>query len=70
MKQLRKPTSCDTLLNIFDEIGVKMEVEKVLQIAGIKNYNTLKALFSYIRKAPHIPEENRIDVAIDRGLCI
>lgn len=68
-KQLRKPTECDNLLNMFDVVGIKHSVAYVLEEAGVKNYNSLKALFSYIRKAPHIPDENRIDVRISEGEC-
>jgi hypothetical protein len=70
MKSLRNPTKCDTLLNLFDEIGKSMSVKNVCDITGIKNYNSLKALFSYIRKAPHISPDNRIDVRIKDDVCI
>ena len=69
MRQLRKPTECDSILNMFDVVGIKHSIEYVLDVAGVKNYNSLKALFSYIRKAPHIPDENRIDVRISEGMC-
>jgi len=69
MKHLRKITKTDILLNIFDKIGDKMSVNDVCRKTGIKNYNSLKALFSYIRKAPHIPDENRIDVRIQDDIC-
>ena len=70
MKQLTKPTKTGILLNIFDEIGKTIKVSIVCDITGIKNYNSLKALFSYIRKAPHIPDENRIDIRLQDGMCI
>lgn len=70
MKQLRKMTKCDLLLNIFTEVGISFKVDAVCDMTGIKNYNSLKALFSYIRKAPHIPDENRIDVRIQDNMCI
>ena len=70
MKYLKKPGKTDILLNLFDEIGKTMEVGIVLDITEIENYNSLKALFSYIRKAKHIPNENRIDVRIQDGICI
>ena len=70
MKVLRNPTKCDTLLNLFPEIGTKVKVQDVLDITGISNYNSLKALFSYIRKAKHIPDENLIDVRIQDVQCI
>ena len=69
MKQLRKATKCDILLNLFENIGDKMSVKQVCEITEIKNYNSLKALFSYIRKAKHIPDENRIDVRIQDDIC-
>jgi cell division septal protein FtsQ len=70
MKRLSKPTKCDMLLNIFDSIGKKMKAEKVCQVTGIKSYNSLKALLSYIRKSKHVPNENRIDVRIQDGTCV
>lgn len=69
MKTLRKPTKCDMLLQLFDEVGKSMKVDIVCEITGIKGYNSLKALFSYIRRAPHIPDENRISVKISDGIC-
>lgn len=70
MKALRRPAKVDLLLNLFDQIGKSYSVEEIYEITEIPNYNALKALFSYIRKAPHIPEENRIDVRIRDGRCI
>ena len=70
MKILRNLTKCDTLLNLFDEVGKKMKVQDVCDITGIKNYNSLKALLSYIRKAKHIPDDHRIDVRIQDDVCI
>lgn len=70
MKSLRKPTKCDVLLELFPEVGDSMRVEEVLDITGIASYGSLRALFTYIRKAPHIPEENRIDVRSQEGTCI
>lgn len=70
MKHLAKMTKTDFLLNIFDNIGDKMSVEDVCMKTGIKNYGSLKALLSYIRKAPHIPDENRIDIRIKDGICV
>lgn len=70
MKQLRKPTKYDILINIFDEIGSQMPVDEVCAVTGIKSYNTLKAAFSYIRRSKHVPDENRIDVKILDGICI
>lgn len=70
MKYLKKPGKTDMLLNIFDEVGTSMSVRDVCDITEIKGYNSLKALFSYIRKASHIPAENRIDVRIKDDVCI
>ena len=65
----RKQTKCDMLLELFIEVGDKRTVKRVCEVTGIKNYNSLKALFSYIRKADHIPNENRIDVRIQDDIC-
>jgi len=70
MRHLRKPTKLDTLVNLFDKIGDSMKVEQVCEITGIKNYDSLKALCTYIRKAKHIPDENRMDIHIQDGYCI
>ena len=70
MKMLRRMTKTDTLLNIFDEVGKSLKVSEVYAVTGIKNYNSLKALCWYIRKAPHIPDENRIDIRIRDGVCV
>lgn len=70
MKTLRRPTKCDTLLNLFDEVGDRRPVKDVLEMTGIVNYNALKALLSYIRKAKHIPDEHRIDVRIKDEVCV
>lgn len=70
MKTLRNPTKCDMLLNLFEDIGSSRKVSEVCDITGIKNYNSLKALFSYIRKAKHIPDEHRIDVRIQEDVCV
>lgn len=70
MKVLRKPGKVDVLLNLFDEVGATYSVKQVCEITGIKNYNSLKALFSYIRRGRHIPEENRVDVRIRNDKCV
>ena len=70
MKTLLNPTKCDMLLQLFDEVGKTMEVSAVCEITGISNYNSLKSLFSYIRRSKHIPIENRISVHIQDGTCI
>ena len=70
MLMLKRPGKADMLLNLFPEIGDKRPVKEVLELSGIKGYNSLKAMFSYIRKAPHIPDEHRIDVRIKEDVCI
>jgi hypothetical protein len=70
MKSLRRQTKSDILLNLFDEIGTKIPVESVCEITGIKNYDSLKAFLSYIRKSKHVCDESRIDVRIKDGDCI
>jgi len=58
------------ILSIFDEVGKKRKVAEVCELTGVSNYNSLKAMFSYIRRAKHIPEENRIDVRIRDEECV
>lgn len=70
MKTLRNPSKADLILNLFVEVGTTRTVDEVCQVTGIKNYNSLKAMFSYIRNAKHIPEENRIDVRIKDDVCV
>ena len=70
MRTLRKPGKADMLLNIFDEVGKTMPVKDVCEVTGITGYNALKAMLSYIRRANHIPDENRIDVRIKDDNCI
>jgi len=70
MKTLRKPSKSDIVLNLFEEVGTTYSVEQVCDISGVRNYNALKAMFSYIRNAEHIPDEMRIDVRIRDGQCI
>lgn len=69
MRILRRPTKSDILLNLFEEIGTQISVDKVCEITGIKNYNSLKAFFSYIRNSKHVANENRIDVRIKDDIC-
>ena len=69
MKTLRSPAKVDILLNLFDEVGKTLSVNEVCEITGISGYNSLKALFSYIRHKDHIPKENRIDVRIKDDFC-
>ncbi len=66
MLTIRKPSKADLVVNIFPEIGDKHSVEEVCAISGIKNYNSLKAMLSYIRKAP----VNNIDIRIKEDACI
>lgn len=68
-KSLRKATKGDKLLEIFSEVGTQMKVKEVMEITGISSYNSLKALFSYIRHSEHVQEENRIDVKIKEEVC-
>ena len=70
MKVLRGPGKVDMLLNMFENVGDSMDVDKVCEITGISGYNSLKALFSYIRHAKHVPDENRISVKISEGRCV
>jgi hypothetical protein len=70
MKTLRNPGKVDLLLNLFDGVGSTYSVKEVCEMTGIKNYNSLKALASYIRKAKHIPDENRIDIRIRDERCV
>ena len=70
MKHLRAPSKADVILNMFEDVGTTHTVDEVLDLTGIKNYNSLKAMFSYIRNAKHIPTENRIDVRIKDDQCV
>lgn len=69
MKILRKPTKVDKLLGMFPNIGDRVRCEEVCRVTGISNQNSLKALCSYIRRAKHVPDENRIDVRIKDSVC-
>jgi hypothetical protein len=69
LKTLRNPGKVDILLNLFGEVGDVYSVAKVCEITGISNYNSLKAFASYIRRAPHIADENRIDIRIKDDQC-
>jgi len=70
MKHLRRPSKADLILNMFEEVGATHTVDEVCAVSGIKNYNSLKAMLSYIRNAKHIPHENRIDVRIKDDQCV
>jgi len=70
MKMLRKPAKVDLIVSMFEDVGARFEVSHVCEVTGVKNYNALKAMLCYIRKAKHIPEENRIDVRIRDGMCV
>lgn len=70
LKMLKRPGKADMLLNLFPEVGDKRPVSEVLDMTGIVNYNSLKAMMSYIRHAKHIPEEHRIDIRIKDEFCV
>lgn len=70
MKQLRKTTKSEVLVSMFPEVGDSSSVADVCAITGISSYDSLKAICSYIRHAKHIPDENRIDIRIDDGMCV
>lgn len=70
LKMLKRPGKADMLLNLFPEVGDKRPMNEVLEITGIKGYNSLKAMLSYIRHAKHIPDEHRIDVRIKDEVCV
>jgi hypothetical protein len=70
MKTLRKPSKADLILDLFENVGATHSVDEVCAVTGIKNYNSLKAMFSYIRNAKHAPEENRFDIRIKDNVCI
>ena len=69
MNTLRKTTKADLLVGMFDTVGKSIRIEKVFKETGIANYNSLKAFCSYIRKAKHIPDENRVDIRIKDDMC-
>jgi hypothetical protein len=69
MKHLRKPTKSEILVDMFPKVGSKHSLKEVYEKTGIKSYNSLKAFFTYIRKAETIPEEVRIDVRIMGSNC-
>lgn len=69
MRSLRKMTKADKLLNMFDEVGKKIPIDKVCEETGFKNYNSLKAVLSYIRKSSYVMEESRIDIRLKNGNC-
>ena len=66
MLTIRKPGKADLVVNMFPEIGDQHSVSDVCDISGIKNYNSLKAMLSYIRKAP----VNNIDIRIKDERCV
>ena len=69
MKTLRKPGKVDKLLEMFPNVGDIWALNTIYSKTGIKNYDTLKAFCSYIRRAEHIPEENRVDLRIKDEKC-
>ena len=70
MKVLRNPGKVDIIVNLFDEVGASYTVDQVCDMSGVANYNSLKATFSYIRHAKHIPDENRVDIRIKGERCV
>lgn len=70
MKSLRNPTKSELIVNMFPDVGDRFTVDDVCAITGIKNYNSLKAMLSYIRRAQSIPEESRVDIRIDGDYCM
>lgn len=69
MKYLRRPTKMDILLNLFDEVGKTYSVKSICEITGISNPNSLKSIFSYIRKSRYVPDENRVDIRVRDDQC-
>ena len=67
---LRKEPKVDTFVKLFEDVGDKVKLEDIYEKTGIASYNSLKAFCSYIRKAKHIPEANRVDIRIKDGLCM
>ena len=65
MLTIRKPSKADLVVNMFPDVGNTHPVTAVCATSGIKNYNSLKAMLSYIRKAP----VNNIDVRIAQDIC-
>ena len=65
MLTIRKPSKADLVVNMFPKVGAKHSVEKVCATSGITNYNSLKAMLSYIRKAP----VNNVDIRIKEDVC-
>lgn len=70
MSTLRRTTKADKLVALFEQVGDIHPVTYVCEVTEITNYNSLKAFCSYIRKAKHIPEENRVDIRIKDEKCI
>ena len=66
---LRQQTKADRVLDLFPKVGIEILLDKVLEETGIKNYDSLKAMFSYIRKAEHAPAESKMDIRIYKGIC-
>lgn len=69
MKYLKNPTKCDMLVTLFDKVGKEVSVEDVLAITGVVNANSLKSLFSHIRRTKNVADGSRIDVRIREGAC-
>jgi hypothetical protein len=66
MLTIRRPSKADLVVNMFSEIGDMYSLKEVYEVTGIKNYNSLKAMLSYIRRAP----VNNIDVRIKEDMCL
>jgi hypothetical protein len=66
MLTIRRPGKADLVVNMFPEIGDMYSLQEVYEVTGIKNYNSLKAMLSYIRRAP----VNNIDVRIKEDTCL
>jgi hypothetical protein len=66
MLTIRRPGKADLVVNMFSEIGDMYSLQEVYEVTGIKNYNSLKAMLSYIRRAP----VNNIDVRIKEDTCL
>lgn len=70
MEILSNPSRIEKLANLFDEVGKQVKISDVLEITNIPNYNTLKALCTYIRRSKSIPDENRVDLRIKGEFCM
>lgn len=69
MKMLKNPGKVDLVINMFPEIGDAHDLDDVLAVTGIPNYDALKSALFYIRKRANAPDENRVDIRIKEGRC-